>query len=238
MKKPALILAHQGLGDHIVCNGLYRSLAIQHSYCVIPVVRRYFDEISKMLEDESRIMVYSVPNSYWQEYFIQLQKQFKKKYRIVNLGSFGIDFMKDRNVRLDASFYRQADVPLENRWSHFYFPRDPLKEQSLLSELTTPETPYIFLHEDKGRHFTIDRSLIRRDMPIVTPVLESSFFLTNYSKVIENATEIHCIESSFAAFIESINPNGKKFAHRYARPEARDDFRFEYTYKTQWSIIR
>ena len=93
------------------------------------------------------------------------------------------------------------------------------------------------MHEDASRDFTIDRNLIGTDLPIVTPDSESSFLLTNYAAVIENATEVHCIESSFSALVESLNPQGKKFAHRYARPEAKNDYRYEYTYKSEWSVF-
>jgi hypothetical protein len=190
-----------------------------------------------MFEDEPRIRVYPVPNKYWQDYFFMFQKMFEKKYRVVKLGSFGSDYMKNKNVRLDAIFYQQASIDLENRWKRFDFPRRPEIEQNLLAKLTTSRTPYIFLHEDAGRNYTINRNLIKSDLPIVTPDSESPFLLIDYAAVIENASEIHCIESSFAAFIESLNPRADKFAHRYARPEARNDFRYEYTYRTDWTIL-
>jgi hypothetical protein len=234
---PVLVLAHQGLGDHLVCNGLYRTLLDNYSFCVLPVVRRYYKEISIMFEDESRMRIYPVPNLYWQNYFHKLEQVFEKNYNIVKLGSFGDDFMANPNLRLDASFYQQANVDLENRWSRFYFPREIEKEKTLLAKLTSPGDPYIFLHEDTSRNFTIDRNLIVTDLPIVTPDSESSFLLTNYAAVIENATEVHCIESSFSALVESLNPQGKKFAHRYARPEAKNDYRYEYTYKADWSVL-
>jgi hypothetical protein len=236
MKGPVLVLAHQGLGDHIVCNGLYRALLDRHSFCVLPVVRRYYKEISSMFADQSRIRIYPVPNLYWQNYFHHLEAVFKENYTIVKLGSFGDNFMENLSLRLDASFYQQANIDLENRWKRFYFPREIEKEQTLLAKLTTPGTPYIFLHEDTSRDFTIDRNLILRDLPIVTPDSESSFLLTNYAAVIENASEVHCIESSFSALVESLNPQGRKFAHRYARPEAKNDYRYEYTYKSDWLV--
>jgi hypothetical protein len=55
--------------------------------------------------------------------------------------------------------------------------------------------------------------------------------------IIENSFEIHCIESSFSAFIEMLDLSIPKFAHRYARPEAKNDFCHEYTYKSAWQIV-
>ena len=234
---PVLVLAQQGLGDHIVCNGLYRTLLDDYSYCVLPVQRRYYREISSMFRDEPRIRVYPVPNHYCQDFFHHLEVVFKKNYKIVKLGSFGDNFMANRSLRLDASYYQQASIDFENRWKRFHFPRENEKEQAILAKLAPSGTPYIFLHEDTSRDFTIDRNLIITDLPIVTPDSKSSFLLTNYAAVIENAYEVHCIESSFSALVESLNPPVRKFAHRYARPEAKNDYRYEYTYKSDWSVF-
>jgi hypothetical protein len=59
----------------------------------------------------------------------------------------------------------------------------------------------------------------------------------DYRLIIENALEIHCIESSFSVFVDNLLLDNLKVAHRYARPEARDDFKHEFTYMAQWKIL-
>jgi len=53
--------------------------------------------------------------------------------------------------------------------------------------------------------------------------------------MIENAAEIHCIESSFLFLSDSIQTNGKLFSHRHARPL------YDYTIpnmKKEWKILK
>jgi hypothetical protein len=83
----------------------------------------------------------------------------------------------------------------------------------------------------------VRRDLIPPNLRIIKPDIslkEFNFF--DYTMIIENSKEIHCIESSFAALIESIPLRVPKFAHRYARPEATSDFRHEFTYRSSWGI--
>ena len=63
------------------------------------------------------------------------------------------------------------------------------------------------------------------------------FNLVDYTKIIENAKEIHVIESSFAAYIESLPLDIPLYAHRYSRGHALNDFRHEFTYKKPWVIF-
>ena len=70
------------------------------------------------------------------------------------------------------------------------------------------------------------------------PIEKNKFSFFDYLKIIENASEIHCIESSFAALIESLEYSIPKYAHRYARPEAKNDFRHEFTYRSNWHVYK
>ena len=73
---------------------------------------------------------------------------------------------------------------------------------------------------------------------VVEPVKGSSpFSLFDYRRVLEEASELHLIESSFAAFAESINLTQKLYAHRYARGHALYDFRHEFTYRKNWNVL-
>jgi hypothetical protein len=121
------IATHFGLGDHILCNGIYRYFAKKYELCVLPVKNNNLVAVKRILSDVSNIII--TPNKL-----------------------------------------------LKN----------------------------------------------------------SNFF--NYGYVLENAAEIHCIESSFAALIEILDIRVPKYVHRYARPEAANDFHHEFTYKSTWNI--
>jgi hypothetical protein len=65
----------------------------------------------------------------------------------------------------------------------------------------------------------------------------NKYSLVDYTKVIESATEIHVIESSFAAYVETLSVEMPLYAHRYSRGHALNDFRHEFTYRKPWVIL-
>lgn len=237
-KSDTYITTHLGLGDHILCNGLYRSIAKQSRRCFIPVRESNLQSLNDMLYDVINIELVSYPASF-EKQLIESHVNYltEQGVNILNLGYFGKNFMDFRRLRFDENFYDQANVPFRERWDGFYYPRNLAREDELFSNLGCNEGPYIFLHEDVSRNFTINRKYIDPTIRIIEPnprVEASNFF--NYRKVFENAQEIHVIESSFCAFIESLNLPLKKFAHRYARPEASGDYCHEFTYKSDWTV--
>jgi hypothetical protein len=235
------ILCHQGLGDHILCNGIYREYAQRYKKCVIPVVDKYYRVVKRMVSDVENIQVVRFNHQFWtfkMEAHANLLNSFG--YDTLSLGVFGPEFFLDKSKRLDANFYHQAALPLNTRWESFGVKRDLIAEDKLFKLLIGNSKEYVFLHDDKKRKFIVDSELLPRDMLIVEPdeKLKNKFSFFDYLKIIENAKEIHCIESSFAALIESLEFNIPKYAHRYARPEAKNDFRHEFTYRSKWHVYK
>ena len=233
-----LITPHQGLGDHILCNGLYRQFSQQKGRVFITVKRSYHAELSNMLRDLKNVTLLKMPNfqSWKSTRIFQLLGKILR-IQIVGLGSYGNDFFP-HGVRFDNNFYDQAGLDFKHRWESFHAPRNMAKESKLFEILGCNEGDYIFLHEDNSRNFSINRELLPENIRVITPLPPTNdFFLVDYRLVLEKALEIHVIESSFAAFIESIQTNMPLFAHRYARHHALHDFRHEFTYSKKWIIL-
>jgi hypothetical protein len=91
-------------------------------------------------------------------------------------------------------FYRQAGVPYENRWKY------EIKKYNAPIQKKIP----IFVHDDIGRGYSIKVDGFR-------PYLTDNIF--DWSYAIENADEVHCIESSFRLMIDFLKPKGKLFLH-------------------------
>ncbi len=138
----------------------------------------------------------------------------------------------------DANIYHQFSLDFDMRWDNFFAPRDPSKEDDLYNLLGCDLGKYAFIHEDKSRGFNIKRKYVDSKLNVIksNPNLKQ-FSIFDYRKVLENASEIHCIEGSFSALVESINLNSGLYAHRYARPEALRDPWHEYKYRCEWQII-
>lgn len=233
-----LINPHQGLGDHLVCVGIYQEYARKYAKVFITVSRKYLSELTSILGDVNNITLVALPTNHLSGGTRFTQRLARLlKIRVVGLGGYGADFLKSE-MRFDQNFYYQAEVDFECRWSSFSSHRNIMKEEQLFRYLNCNDMPYIFVHEDKFRGFTINRNLLPKNLRIVQPQTHlKGYSLIDYRKVIEGASEIHVIESSFAAYIESLVIPVPLFAHRYARPETYKDCRHEFTYKKDWKIF-
>jgi hypothetical protein len=228
------------MGDHIICAGIYRNLSLENDLIIIPTTLTNLGNLKQLLSgvSNSRIQLYksSYDNLIMDAHAVLLNKL---KFGVLRLGYSGRDFFVNPKMRLDENFYMQAGVNLSERWDSFKIERDYERESQLFDLLVPKDGPYIFLHEDPTRNFIIDRTKLPINIPIVKPdpSLSKQFTVFDYLKIIENSTEIHCIESSFCALIESMQYDIPKFAHRYARPEAKSDYRQEFTYRSKWEIL-
>ncbi len=235
------ILCHQGLGDHILCNGIYREYAQRYTECVIPVLEKNYGTVNRMLLDVKNIQIV-IFNDEFSAFKMEAHSNMLKifGYHTLNLGNFGSEYLVDNSKRFDVNFYHQAKLPFNLRWDSFQVKRNLTSEENLFNLLVGANKDYIFLHDDKVREFIIDRNLLPKNLFIVEPdeKLKDIFSFFDYLKIIENAREIHCIESSFAALIESLEYNIPKYAHRYARPEAKNDPRYEFTYRSKWYVYK
>jgi hypothetical protein len=236
--KWVLITPHQGLGDHLLCNGLYRQYSAGSYRIFISVKRNYHPELSNMLRDLENITLLKMPNfkSWKTTRVFQLIAKILR-IRVVGLGSYGSGFFP-KGVRFDNNFYDQAGVDFKHRWDSFHVPRNQERETELFELLNCQEGNYVFLHEDTSRSFTINRELLPEGYRVITPLPPiHGYYLVDYRLIIERAFQVHVIESSFAAFVESIPTEVPLFAHRYARHHALNDFRHEFTYRKKWKIL-
>ena len=231
------ILPHQGLGDHILCAGIYRELSLRYRHTIVPAKANNYMAVKKMLRDIENIQVISYRKEGWVPLHQKLMSKFG--YDKLKLGEYGASFFANPNMRLDENFYHQADLPLAVRWESFGYLRDEEKEAELFDLLKCSDSEYVFVHDDESRGFKIDMDRLPSGVKIVRPIpeLASKFTPFDYLKVIESAIEIHCMESSFVAMIESFEIKVPKYAHRYARPEAKSNKVFEFTYKSNWKIL-
>lgn len=235
---PLLVLHHLGLGDHLICSGLYRQLSREYSRIFFVVKKHNFQSVKDLLVDTSGITIFPLPNRIAdrvQRYLKVLARALKFPH--LGLGYFGSDFLiPGENIKFDENFYRQASVDFLHRWESFQISRNTDREKKVFETYSVKKGGYVFLHEDVHRGFVIDRSLINTTLPIVSPKTNSHYRFVDYLMLIENAAEIHCIESSFAALIEGMQINVPKIAHRYSRPEAKSNPRMEFTYNAAWKI--
>jgi hypothetical protein len=239
MAKLLFMSAPRATGDHIICNGLYRHFASKYDLCVFPVKKPMLLNVTSMLSDLHNIEYMVWPSFITRRSTYVASYLFKKlKFDVAKFAWDGDDFPSKIPMTWDRNIYHQFSLNFNMRWDNFFAPRNIEKENELYELLGCGTGDYAFVHDSPSRNFTIDNSYINPKLIVIKPITKiNKFSIFDYRKVLENASEVHCIESSFSALIESINLKKPLYAHRYARPEVIMNPWHAYSYRLDWNII-
>ena len=227
--KEIYIYPHMQMGDQIIINGLVRNLIKKYEKINFIVKYRNLESVKWMYRDLEK-MTFLV---------VQKEKQvdnYIKNNNITNCIKIGHEY-RDKNINFDQAFYKQFNIDFNKKWDDFYVQRDLNKEKSFFDRFSLKENNYVVMHEDPYNPrgcYIINRRLLPKNIDIfyITRNLTDNIF--DYCYTIENAKEIHIIESSFLFLIDVINTKGKLYDHKYARSYPIDETP---TLKKDWNIL-
>lgn len=214
------------MGDMILVNAIIRQLA-QDQNVLLPCKRQNCESIQFMTRDLEGVALLAVDDDQKADRLAEVAE--KQGRDVLRLGMFADGPFDEQHW--DREFYRVAGVPFEQRWSKWHVDRD------LSREFEPPNEPYTFVHEDAKRGFVIDSERCPDDGPeqliFATPNRSDNIF--DYCRLIENAEEIHVIDSCFAILADSLTTlkAKRKVVHLYSRPNALPP-----TYRDGWEILR
>lgn len=219
-----LLRSHLGMGDMILVNSIIRHMA-QDQSVLLPCKRQNCESIQFMTRDLP-VAVMAVDDDQKADRLAQVAE--KQGRDVLRLGMFGKGFDEKR---WDAVMFEQAGVPFEDRWTKWHVERD------LSREFEPPKEPYAFVHQDQSRGFIIDRERadISSDKVIWFAHKGATDNIFDFCRLIENAEEIHVIDSCFAILADSLNTlkAKRKVVHLYAREGALPP-----TYSPGWEILK
>lgn len=185
------IYTHLGLGDHIICNGLVRSLINENEVYCLFVKSHNRNTVEFMFRDLNNIKYIEGDDDFVHNYI--------KNNSITNDNLIIAGFYNHPNANDFAeSFYLQNNLPISYRWDKFYVKRDVNKEKEIFDFFNVKEDNYIFIHDDVSRGFLVDEDLIKnKDLPIIRPIIGLTTNVFDYCYLMENSKESHFIDSSF-----------------------------------------
>jgi hypothetical protein len=217
-----LVIWHLGLGDHIITAPIVRALSLRHELVCIPVKYHNCPSVEYLFRDLKNVVVRPVEDDEDMLFFASDVWKAEKLW----LGSFGPGW---DGSEWDVSMYRQAGVEFSDRWNKWECARDEAAEERVFRYATDDVKRMIFIHDDRSRGITIDEKRpeisatfeqwAKHEVTVVVPIPVVTPILFHWRKVIEACDELHCIPSSFAAFIDSIDlpKKPKLYLHRYCR---------------------
>lgn len=195
------IYNHLGLGDHVICNGLYRELTNDDESYTLFVKNHNIETVSFMIKDLSNISIKGVIDDGDVLTYLRDNKIDKNSLILIGFCQMPLPGAHD----FDDTFYIQHNVSFEKRWSSFKCERDLYSEKNLFDKFGVKEGEYVFIHDDKSRGYEIDESyVINKDLPIIRPTVGFTKNSFDYCYLMQHSKESHFMDSSFRLIFDSI----------------------------------
>jgi hypothetical protein len=175
--------------------------------------------IEYMYRDDENIVVVEIPNEKMSDEVKIAEKYYRDNKNITHFIRIGFEnypFLKESEVNKNCweFFYEQVGMPYNIRTDMFYIERDEKEEQRLLEKVNPTGGKFIFMHDDKDRGFELNRNhFLDKNLNIVENDMNENIF--NFIKIIEDAEEIHCMESSFKSLIDIYATTENIFYHDF-----------------------
>ena len=221
------IYHHMGLGDHISCNGLIRTIinknknknVIYYLFCK----KNLYKTIKFMYRDIRNLKLKAIssnpPDKEVEKHLLKL----KNTNKIIRIGLekyqkiYSKLYSKNILSTYDMIFYKQISVSYNKRFTDCYWKRNIAEENRVYKKLVKkPKKKYIFVHDDPLLNYKIDKSFFSKGYEVIKN--DTSEIVFNLGKVIENADELHLMESSIRNMAESLNLKAKnKFLYIWRR---------------------
>jgi hypothetical protein len=192
------IYHHLGLGDHIICNGLIRSLIREDNEYTMFVKQHNLTSVEFMYRDLNNLKFICGDDSFVNKFLNE--KKITKNELIV------AGFYRHPNSKeFDDSFYLQNGIPFENRWEKFYVSRDVNREYDLFKKYDLIENEYVFIHDDVERNLLIDeKHIVNKKLKIIRPIKNLTNNIFDYCYIMEKSKELHFMDSSFRLLFDSL----------------------------------
>tara|TARA_Y100000590_G_scaffold441662_1_gene568721 strand:- start:682 stop:1440 length:759 start_codon:yes stop_codon:yes gene_type:complete len=164
----------------------------------------------KKLTDEKLLLKYEAK-------FIQnyINKNKIGNDKIITIGFENYNKVKKLNPDkkhpwpCEIIFYKQFKIPFKKRFKECYWKRDKLSEKKLFNKMIKKNEKYIFVHDDPSRNIFLKNTYFDKSIKkIVRNNIKENIF--NYGQILENANEIHIMESSIRQILEVLNIKTKK----------------------------
>ena len=203
------LYTHLGLGDIILCNGLIREVCAKYPNVTIFCKPEYYTSVSFMFRDIKNLTIEKSNDHLIKTMLLNVPDECKY---VVGHGNYDSLINK---YTFDECFYRQIGLKFTKRWNSFYVKRDHELEDRLYKDIIDGKD-YAFIHDDPSRGYIISEKYINPNLKKIRPKNVDNIF--SYIKILENATEIHCMDSCFKHLADSFDMGNKKlFYHLYVR---------------------
>jgi hypothetical protein len=152
-------------------------------------------------------------------------------FNVLRLGYYNESISQNIDEDFVQWFYRQAGMDISEKEE--YCPiKEAVAHTSQCARFDFDNLNIFFCHEDRERDFKINKDLIKTERLFEVSAVPKEGSILTYANSLIKAPQVHCIDSSFLHLAEALNVKGKKFYHKYARPNSTD-----FKYLKGWEVI-
>ncbi len=172
---------------------------------------------------------------------VEYIKHNEKDYDLIKIvGSNQLNYEAFQGT-FDEQFYKIFNVDFKKKYTDFKVVRDKDLELQIYNKFVT-DKDYVFLHEDVSRNISINKNKINPNYNIIQPNENICNNIFSYLSIIENAKEVHCVDSCFLSLIDILNLNKNLYFHKYSRLEIYKTDRFHTSFaiphiKNSWHVF-
>jgi hypothetical protein len=224
-----LLTHYTGLGDYFICNGLvnFTSQFVDKIFLPIPDVIQ--PTLQCLYSENPKIELFVIPPEEYSKCDGSTMIEFANKH---NLDILKVHWGKPYLwPSFEKDMYESINLDYNIRYNYFHAPKSP-KEEKVFDYLIK-QKPYCLVNYECGAGkipYNVATSL-----PIVFVERGITDNFLDFMKVIREADEIHCLDSSMYHLVENINVKAKLYFHhvRY-RP---DELYKRITPSKKWIVL-
>lgn len=209
-----LVLGHLSMGDMILAVGLVNHVSEYFDTVVVVAKKCYARATSLLYAENPNVHILPVDDypsiSPRLGASPQLLMSFQNAgFQLLMLGENSFQFNGWKSIFFNH-FYDEVNLPRSVRKTEFHIWRDDSMEEEVLRILNPTKKPYVFVHDhlDGLVPGQVPRADIETDLQIIHPSRDfcgrgtpvpPQFPISLYAKVIEEASELYLLNSSFHA---------------------------------------
>ncbi len=205
-----ILMTHLGLGDQIILNGLVNHLSDKFKKIHLTVHSNTIENIQYLYSLNKKINLIELPKD--DELNTLERYSTKNKLEILQLG-----FENVKTIPFNLAYYRQLKIPYSYSMKYFFKPEDHKKEYNLQKELinyySADPSDIVLIHNESSKGVFELKNIYSNNNIYVTKESDIYNNLFLYSKIISDAKEIHCLDSSFLHLVERTKTNAKLYFH-------------------------
>jgi len=209
--KEIVLYHHLGLGDMIICNGLVNKLSNYLSKINLIVDNKFHDQAVYLYSNNQQVEIVSekVEDVNVLDQFVETYAK-NKNLKILKVG------WTDSGRPFYYDFYKIVKLPYRYSYKYFDYPKNYELEDNLKNHLininNVNPNDYVLVHRDASNN-TYELNIEGGNLIYIDKETDIYNNIFLYSKLIKDASEIHCINSSFVHLVDRIETSGKLIYH-------------------------